>query len=571
MIDKLYIFIISILIIILSGTSNIYPIYLQHLVDKFNFSVNIINLYGSFVTMGGYMGFPIGLITDKFGPKVATFLGTLILSIGYYFLSLILSSNHIENINIVLLLILGFMLGQGNYLLYTSAVGTSLKNFNFKGNVIVLGILLSNTAASPSLFSTCRDTLGNINDSSFYHYLSIFIFSCGMLAVFALNKNPITYSVESAERKFEKYKERKMILFMILYNSFIIVIFIIGILVNYFTTKYSFPLIIIFPILFILNFIFIILETLDVFEYLYLNEFNSRFDSHLKKQEMELSEIMKSNDFLPSELQQNDEIDKNQRISNVQKAMNKNISKKLSSFLESSKEDDVINLKKIVFQKDFIILFIIILFGLGICITNMSNLNFILKSISYKIHYSGIDKGVISIYKSKEVYFYVILYFIFNSLIRIVSAFYLTNLIKKRQIQPYLIIFSCIGLCSQILGYFMEKEYLYVSISLAGAVHGGYVIFIPAFIQMKYGLKKIATLFGIVLTAGGIGSFLISETAFSFPYSYYSKEENNYKCIGKECFSYSYLSTSILFGVNIILSFIINFEVQEKTKINKDK
>ena len=353
MIDKLYIFIISILIIILSGTSNIYPIYLQHLVDKFNFSVNIINLYGSFVTMGGYMGFPIGLITDKFGPKVATFLGTLILSIGYYFLFFILSSNHIENINIVLLLILGFMLGQGNYLLYTSAVGTSLKNFNFKGNVIVLGILLSNTAASPSLFSTCRDTLGNINDSSFYHYLSIFIFSCGMLAVFALNKNPITYSVESAERKFEKYKERKMILFMILYNSFIIVIFIIGILVNYFTTKYSFPLIIIFPILFILNFIFIILETLDVFEYLYLNEFNSRFDSHLKKQEMELSEIMKSNDFLPSELQQNDEIDKNQRISNVQKVMNKNISKKLSSFLESSKEDDVINLKKNCISKRF--------------------------------------------------------------------------------------------------------------------------------------------------------------------------------------------------------------------------
>ena len=50
MIEKFLILIMSIFLILAAGSANIYPIYLQNLIEKFGFTINVMNLYGSIVT-----------------------------------------------------------------------------------------------------------------------------------------------------------------------------------------------------------------------------------------------------------------------------------------------------------------------------------------------------------------------------------------------------------------------------------------------------------------------------------------------------------------------------------------
>ena len=91
MIEKFFILIVSIFIVLAAGSANIFPIYLQKLMDKYNFSLYKTNLYGSFITLGTFVGFPIGYIYDSFGPKISIFIGTILLLSIY--LKLILYSN----------------------------------------------------------------------------------------------------------------------------------------------------------------------------------------------------------------------------------------------------------------------------------------------------------------------------------------------------------------------------------------------------------------------------------------------------------------------------------------------
>jgi hypothetical protein len=85
-----------------------------------------------------------------------------------------------------------------------------------------------------------------------------------------------------------------------------------------------------------------------------------------------------------------------------------------------------------VFSKKFILLVIAIAFGIGSALSNINNINFILKSIVYETtHYSGMNKGVISIYKVNELFIYVILYFTSNTFVRI-SSYMLIDIYQKR-------------------------------------------------------------------------------------------------------------------------------------------
>ena len=116
--------------------------------------------------------------------------------------------------------------------------------------------------------------------------------------------------------------------------------------------------------------------------------------------------------------------------------------------------------------------FISLMLGLGSTLANLNNINFILKSLSYKVHYSGMNKGVISIYKVKELFFYVILYFAFNAIIRISSGPFLDVLIKRKKFTLYFIIFTIIGGVSQLTGAIMNKHLLYLSIALGLEIVG---------------------------------------------------------------------------------------------------
>jgi uncharacterized membrane protein len=94
MLEKFFILIISIFLVLSAGSANIFPIYLQKLMDKYNFTLYETNLYGSFITLGTWVGFPIGYIYDSYGPKISILIGTIFISGGYYLLYFLLNTNY---------------------------------------------------------------------------------------------------------------------------------------------------------------------------------------------------------------------------------------------------------------------------------------------------------------------------------------------------------------------------------------------------------------------------------------------------------------------------------------------
>lgn len=214
-------------------------------------------------------------------------------------------------------------------------------------------------------------------------------------------------------------------------------------------------------------------------------------------------------------------------------------------------------------SKKLIILFVMLILGIGSVISNLNNISFIYQAIlSETDSESQSQNEVVNIiYKDKNMFLYFILYFIFNSFTRLISGLFLDFLIKRKKFIYYIIFFSLIGLVSQGLGVIMDKNVLLISIALAGATHGGYMTFTPVFVRNEYGLKNMGKILGFLTTGCAIGSLIISDFIFIAPYEYYQK--NDSKCEGIKCFYPSYIITSVLFLINILFSLIL---LREKTK-----
>ena len=525
MIEKFLILIMSIFLILAAGSANIYPIYLQNLIEKFGFTINEMNLYGSIVTLATLIGFPISIIYDSYGPKFSCFIGTVLLSGGYFLLHCLFKYEFFSNINIYPLYFLGFIIGQGYSLLYTTAITTNLKNFRFKQNSSIIGTLVANLAISPSIFTTYRQLNLDITEDNFYLYFSIFLFFIGFFTFIIINNINFPYPEDSILKKYQKHKEKRILNLLMLYSLINIGVFVFGVLYNYFTNTYSFPLILIYPILQLLTFLIVLLEQFGFFDKLYFPEFKQKVELISKKQ-IEMSIMNKKSE--------------------------RNIIKTKSTYYKKEYE-----FNEALKSPKLILLFIALFFGLGSTLSNVSNINFILKSLTYKIHYSGMNKGLISIYKSKELFFFFFLYFNLNSLTRISSSIFLDYLIKNNKFIYFFLMFSFFGFISQFLGISMNKKLLYITIALAGATHGGYMTFLPIFVKNEFGLKNMGKILGTITTGAGIGSLTIGEIVFSLPYNKYAQLEGNIQCIGAHCFRKSFIITTIFFGINIIISIIL--------------
>jgi hypothetical protein len=260
MIEKFLILIMSIFLILAAGSANIYPIYLHNLIEKFGFTINEMNLYGSIVTLATLIGFPISIIYDSYGPKISCLIGTIFLSGGYFILHSLFKYEFFSNITIYPLYFLAFIIGQGYSLLYTTIIATNLKNFRFKQNSSMIGILVANLAISPSIFTTYRQLNLEISEDNFYLYFSIFLFFIGFFTFIIINNINFPYPEDSILKKYQKYKEKRILIILMFYSLINIALFVFGVLFNYFTNSYSFPLILIYPILQLLTFLIVLLE-----------------------------------------------------------------------------------------------------------------------------------------------------------------------------------------------------------------------------------------------------------------------------------------------------------------------
>jgi hypothetical protein len=662
MLRKLLIIIMGIFLVLCAGSCNLYPLYIKQMKDKFGYSITEVNLYGSFINLGLWAAFTMGFVYDKWGPKISCIIGAVLLCGSYSVLYLIMNSS-LTSLSIVPMLILALIMGQGSALCYTTAVTTNLKNFRIKETSLIVGLLVANLAISPSIFTTYREALKDVVDIANYFliiatFLAVIIVICGF--VFTNIRN--LYSDQLAE--FEKYKEKKVIILLVILNIFTLMVYTFGVVFNNLKSDSRFPNIIVYPCLQSLNFTFIVLEQCGFFEKIYFKIFiekklkhkmvdeekrtegvvqkiqdevrdmkgftdeveikywdrgNKSFrESKIKYENIELGNVDRKNntmvegnfglDNFRNYIERNlnkhndggthmldaddgeikeeqkeepmdviDDIDKRNKemiaameVSNVeskdvsqfeQKDITKDEPKEESTidnkqevtnelpavdhdFVEDDEDKGLTEFQKfikIIKSHELLLLFSIFILGIGSVISNLNNIEFIVIAVT-------------TTPTSKVISEYAIVYFVFNSFSRILSGILLDKLIKWGKFYHFLILLSCIGFVSQILGIIMDREILFLSLALAGLTHGGYMTFAPIYTRTKFGLNNMGKILGFLTTGCAVGSLFVADLIFPIFYDIYVEEE---KCLGKRCFRGAYIITSCFFMINIVLAVIL--------------
>jgi len=104
--------------------------------------------------------------------------------------------------------------------------------------------------------------------------------------------------------------------------------------------------------------------------------------------------------------------------------------------------------------------------------------------------------------------------------------------------------------------------------------------FTPIYVRNEYGLKNMGKILGLLTSGCAIGSFFIADFVFISFYEWqvlknielnnkkgnFGPNEKDEKCYGENCFRYAYLITSLLFLINVILSYNIYKRNNKKYK-----
>ena len=260
MLNKLITLVVSIFLIIAAGTANYYPLYLSGIMKRYSYSEKQVNLYASFINLGFWLTLPQGFLFDRYGPGICLIIACILLPGSYTILNLLLTMVKTK-LHIIPMIILGFMMGQGGALCYMSAITTNIKNFMNSANVIS-GILITNLAISPSLFTSYESAMKNKSNSDYEFIVFIGLILAGIIAIGAWLVQVQEGKEEANEekKKFMTYKEHKICGIFVGLNLFTLFIFITGIILNNRNSTSKFPVAYLFPVVQVANVIMILLE-----------------------------------------------------------------------------------------------------------------------------------------------------------------------------------------------------------------------------------------------------------------------------------------------------------------------
>ena len=259
----LYLF-FGILLAISSGSVSIYPIYSFYIKNKYNYSLREINLYGSFINIGCWVAFGVGIIYDKLGPTVSNVIGFILLPGGFMVLHKLIESSY-SSINLFWFLLIAFIMGQGSALIYTNALTTNIKNFSKKNSSNIVGLVISNCAIAPSLFASFKASFTSMTIPGFISFVIIIIsviilFSCCFFKIIKEKK------INDFNKKVFQLNKQTFILGLFIYTNFIgLIIFIVTLVINH-LFHIELPAFMIFPVVHIIFIVYVCLEKCNQFD-----------------------------------------------------------------------------------------------------------------------------------------------------------------------------------------------------------------------------------------------------------------------------------------------------------------
>ena len=268
----LYLF-LGILLSISSGSVFIYPTYSYYIKTKFNFSLRELNLYATFINIGVWVGFGMGLIYDTCGPKLSNII-TLIVLPG----SLLVLYKFIQSSSISLLwfLLIALIMGQGSSLAYTNALSTNVKNFSKRNSSNIVGLIISNSAIAPSIFASVKSSFSSMTIPSFIAFVIYYVLIIMVLCLFWFDEIEEHDDNNIFRNKIFKDFKQTFIVYLFGYVNFIALLIFIGILIFNHIFGINIPAFLVFILLHITFIVFIILEKQKKFD----SFLNSRFNKN---------------------------------------------------------------------------------------------------------------------------------------------------------------------------------------------------------------------------------------------------------------------------------------------------
>lgn len=208
-----------------------------------------------------------------------------------------------------------------------------------------------------------------------------------------------------------------------------------------------------------------------------------------------------------------------------------------------------IKFKEVVKTKSVLYLFIVQMISYGIIHSNISNINYIIQSLvknKDELKTANITTST---------YDLIILFFIFNSITRLITGIIISNLIKKNMFYSWVVLMTICILISQLLGSLMNKEVFIISISLLGIASAGLTTFTAMFVRLEFGTVSYGKILGFLYVGDALGVILISHIIFMIRYKNNSNQDN--LCYGKDCFKSSFLFNSFISLIAIFFSIVL--------------
>ena len=203
-----------------SGVTYCFSDYSQALKSKHSLGLTQekMELVGSFMVVGGYVGLPAGLLYDtlsrhkRWGPKVVVYVGGFVCIVGYLGMYTLATrgGGKCSTWDLVLMCFLGFVGANSGTFLDTAAMASNLKNFSMDRGT-VLGMLKSFLGLSAAIHTLSFDLFFSTKDSEslepleFLKYLAVVVPIAGIVGSVLVNEVPFPQQCEGIQAKWRRF------------------------------------------------------------------------------------------------------------------------------------------------------------------------------------------------------------------------------------------------------------------------------------------------------------------------------------------------------------------------------